>query len=233
MNKPNYGNMYAKHGHDHDLVYSKHTHNHDNEYSKMYHNHDGVYAGKSHNHDGTYLPLTGGNVSGDVGANVFRVGGTEYGAFGYQESTGDVYISSSNSSWLRLKRDKTMTFAGKNVLIDQGRQVLWEGGLYLTDSHIITPSKTLADCTNGWVLVFGDYDASSSTINAYNYVFHYVHKNVFLSGKNTCMVCATDGGVGKDVVKTLYINNTTIKGHAGNSGSTEQNDVILQYVLEW
>ena len=32
MNKPNYGNMYAKHGHDHDLVYSKHTHNHDNDY---------------------------------------------------------------------------------------------------------------------------------------------------------------------------------------------------------
>ena len=244
MASPNYGNMYAKHGHDHDLVYSKHTHNHDNDYSKIYHNHDGVYAQKSHNHDGTYsptshnhngtyLPLTGGTVNGDVRAAHFRCGNHEYARFGYQESSGDVFIANSQNSWLRLKPDNTMTMAGKNVLIDQGRQVLWEGGLWMMESHTVTPSKPLANCQNGWVLIFGDYDPSTSKINAYNYVFHYVHKNVYLSGKNMLAVCATDGGAGKDVVKTIYVNNTTIKGHAGNSGSTEQDDVILQYVLEW
>ena len=86
MASPNYGNMYAKHGHDHDLVYSKHTHNHDNEYSKIYHNHDGVYAGKSHNHDETYLPLTGGTVNGDVVANTYIVSSAPNVKFGYQES---------------------------------------------------------------------------------------------------------------------------------------------------
>ena len=232
MNKPNYGNMYAKHGHDHDLVYSKHTHNHDNDYSKIYHNHDGVYAGKSHNHDGTYLPLTGGTVNGDVRATHFRCGSHEHARFGYQESSGDVFIANSQNSWLRLKPDNSMTMAGKSVLINQGRQTLWNGGWYMAENQTVTPSKTLSACQNGWVMVWCDYDPATGVGNDYNYVFHYIHKNSYLSGKNSLWTCATDGGDNKDFTKLLYITDTNIKGHSGNS-SGNGNDIILKYVMEW
>ena len=244
MNKPNYGNMYAKHGHDHDLVYSKHTHNHDNEYSKIYHNHDGVYAGKSHNHDGTYsptshnhdgtyLPLTGGTVSGDIRAPYFRVGDTQYVRFGYETSTGDTFIANGANSWLRLKEDKSITYAGKSVLINQGRQTLWSGTFLMNDVQQVTPSKALSDCQNGWVMVWGDFDTSTSTANDYNYVFHYIHKNSYLASKNSLWICSTDGGDNLDVTKKLYITNTYIKGHADNSTTTKQCDVVLRYIMEW
>ena len=233
MNKPNYGNMYAKHGHDHDLVYSKHTHNHDNDYSNIYHNHDGVYAGKSHNHDGTYLPLTGGTVNGDISATHFRCGNHEYARFGYQESSGDVFIANSQNSWLRLKPDNSMTMAGKSVLINQGRQTLWNGGWLMNDAQQVTPSKALSDCQNGWVMIWGDYDTSTSTLNDYNYVFHYIHKNSYLASKNSLWICSTDGGDNLDVTKKLYITNTYIKGHADNSATSKQCDVVLRYIMEW
>ena len=232
MASPNYGNMYAKHGHDHDLVYSKHTHNHDNDYSKIYHNHDGVYAQKSHNHDGTYLPIAGGTINGDVVANTYIVGSAPNVKFGYQESSGDTFVSSTNSSWLRLKKDNTMTYAGKSVLIDQGRQTLWNGGWYMAENQTVTPSKTLSACQNGWVMVWCDYDPSTGTGNDYNYVFHYIHKNSYLSGKNSLWTCATDGGDNKDFTKLLYITDTNIKGHSGNS-SGNGNDIILKHVMEW
>ena len=232
MASPNYGNMYAKHGHDHDLVYSKHTHNHDNDYSKIYHNHDGVYAQKSHNHDGTYLPIAGGTINGDVVANTYIVGSAPNVKFGYQESSGDTFVSSANSSWLRLKKDNTMTYAGKSVLIDQGRQTLWNGGWYMAENQTVTPSKTLSACQNGWVMVWCDYDPATGVGNDYNYVFHYIHKNSYLSGKNSLWTCATDGGDNKDFTKLLYITDTSIKGHSGNS-SGNGNDIILKYVMEW
>lgn len=233
MNKPNYGNMYAKHGHDHDLVYSKHTHNHDNDYSKIYHNHDGVYAQKSHNHDGIYLPLTGGTVNGDIRATHFRCGNHEYARVGYQESSGDVFIANSQNSWLRLKPDNTMTMAGKSVLINQGRQTLWSGAWIMHDTQQVTPSKTLSDCQNGWVMIWGDYNVDTSTANDYNYVFHYIHKNSYLSGKNSLWICSTDGGDDQDVTKKLYIANAYIKGHADNSNTTKQCDVVLRHIMEW
>ena len=232
MASPNYGNMYAKHGHDHDLVYSKHTHSHDNDYSKIYHNHDGVYAQKSHNHNGTYLPLTGGTVNGDVVANTYIVSSAPNVKFGYQESSGDTFVSNANSSWLRLKPDNSMTYAGKSVLINQGRQTLWSGGWYMLDNQTVTPSKALSACQNGWVMIWCDYDPATSTSNDYNYVFHYIHKNSYLSGKNSLWSCPCDGGDNKDFTKWLYITDTNIKGHSGN-GSGNGNDIILKYVMEW
>lgn len=221
-NTPNYGNLYAKTNHSHDDIYAKKIHEHNNLYSRL-----------DHKHDDIYLKLTGGNVSGDIScAKIWFAGGGK-GRIGYDWDTGDVFISNYADNWLRLKQDKTLTYAGKSVLLNQGKQQLWSGGLYMNADQSVTPSKPLSDCQNGWVLVWGDYDPSTSTNNNYNFVFHYVHKNSFISGANSLWMCATDGGVGKDVTKTLYITNTDIKGHVNNSSTTESKDVILRYVYEW
>ena len=152
--------------------------------------------------------------------------------FGYQDSSGDVYIANKNNNWLRLKTDNSMTYAGKSVLINQGRQQLWSGGLYMTNTQTATPTKTLGSCQNGWVLVWCDYNDGAAA--DYNYMYQFIHKNSNLSGKNSLWVTSSGEGGVTTFTKGLYIHNDRIVGHARNSEATGWgNDIVLRYIFEW
>ena len=195
-------------------------------------NHTHNYAANNHNHDSVYLRLSGGTLTGTLTSTQYILSSAGKAKFGYEASTGDTYIANYADNWLRLKQDLSLTYAGKKILINQGRQNLWTGTYFMTENQTVTPSKTLDACQNGWVLVWCDYNNPNA--QDYNYVYHYVHKNANWSGKNSLWDTPYQEGGNKLFTKALYITNTTIKGHASNSSATGYgDDVVLRYVYEW
>lgn len=115
-----------------------------------------------------------------------------------------------------------------------GQNALWSGAVYLLESHTITPSKTLNDCAHGWILVWSDYQASEGGPGDSNYNMQYVHKRLVqkdLSGKNYLYWIPNASNGGR--AKTMYITNTTVKGHTDNDEDDVQKDIALRYVYEW
>lgn len=73
-------------------------------------------AASSHTH--SYLPLSGGTLTGKLIVNsTVNIGTDPNGkaGIGYDSTTTDTYICNSGGNWLRLKTDKTMTYAGYKV----------------------------------------------------------------------------------------------------------------------
>lgn len=95
------------------------NHNHDSTYSKTTHNHDSVYSKTTHNHDNSYLNLSGGKMQGaiNMASNAIKITDSSVGnaAIGHENSSGDIYISNINNDYLRLKSNKTMTYAGYKI----------------------------------------------------------------------------------------------------------------------
>lgn len=192
-------------------------------------------ARSDHNHDGTYLKLNGGGtVTG--GETVFR----------------NIYVTLSNSDLKFTDTDgSTPIIINKNGILYSGlffvsntlpnptvwvnftQSVLWSGAKYPTGSDTITPSKTLSSCSQGWILVWSDYDPGVGP-NDYNWVYTFVPK---FHGTNY-----SGGGVYFEMPTTrtqytrkmLYIYNDKIVGNDDNDDSDIwANDVCLRYVLEW
>ncbi len=136
------------------------------------------------------------------------------------------YYQSAWGNWYRVHSGK-----GK---------ILWTGGYYMTETHKITLSEPVSAQTNGIVLVFSRYTNGAAADTNFN--------NFFVSK----VLVATKPGVGHMFAmfatptfemaagKYLYINDTTITGHANNSltgtssttGITYANNAfVLRYVI--
>jgi hypothetical protein len=115
---------------------------------------------------------------------------------------------------------------------------LWSGGYYLNANQSITPSKPLQSCTNGWCLIWGDYDPATQTNNTYDYVHTFIPKrnaqyntwhNALMGSYATATTMATN-------IKQFQFTNTTITGHDMNSSANVGNnnaDVVLRWVVEF
>lgn len=136
------------------------------------------------------------------------------------------YYQSAWGNWHRVH-------AGKG-------KILWTGGYYMTETHKITLSEPVSAQTNGIMLVFSRYTNGAAADTNFN--------NFFVSK----VLVATKPGVGHMFAmfatptfemaagKYLYINDTTITGHASNSlagtsattGITYANNAfVLRYVI--
>lgn len=127
----------------------------------------------------------------------------------------------------------TEIFNLKNITQD----TLWSGFMYLQDGQSVNPTKNLASCRNGWILVWSDFDPSN-TVNNWDFVFTYIPKRYpqLHSGASmlvTIPIFQTSTTTGS-TVKQFQVNDTTLVGNENNSSSTiGANDVVLRYVLEW
>ncbi|BBM18323.1 hypothetical protein G15_1988 [Enterococcus avium] len=94
---------------------------------------------------------------------------------------------------------------------------LWSGGMYMSASHTITPSKKMTDCLNGWVLEFQGYNNGAPTNGDYSYVYvpkvHAINHN---GGVISAIICGHNGGIFR---KILYVFNDKITGHNNNAVS--------------
>jgi hypothetical protein len=127
-------------------------------------------------------------------------------------------------------------FLNSEPVITGARGTLWSGGYYLTDTQTITPSKSLSQCANGWILVWSDYDASTSTANNFDFDYTYIPKNSPALGymHNEAIGAYVSASTDTIITKAFTPTNTTITGNAANSSATTTaNDVVLRYVLEY
>lgn len=98
--------------------------------------------------------------------------------------------------------------------------VLWSGLSTLNSSHTITPSKSLNDCQNGWLLVFAPYNGTSA-LN-YDVTTSFVPKGQ----TRLTMEQVYNGSIW--TVKRYQCTNTTIVGHGSNVGADQIKAALIE-----
>lgn len=120
---------------------------------------------------------------------------------------------------------------------DNGRMyypanTLWSGGWFMGANHVVTPSKPLSECRNGWVLMWVKYMNNTASWN--DMVQTYIGKDM-VTTSSTSGVRLLFGGYG-DVVahKYLYVTDTQIKGNDNNWKSENfANRAVLARIHEF
>ena len=118
------------------------------------------------------------------------------------------------------------------------QKILWEGAMYMTETHSINLSEAVSKQPNGIVLVFSKYADGAAQENNFNSFFVpklFVTSHAGYGNAFTMM----DINFGQVCHKYLYINDTYISGHANNdatgtgtSGITYANNkFVLRYVI--
>jgi len=118
-----------------------------------------------------------------------------------------------------------------------GGKILWTGGYYMTETHKIALSETVAEQPSGIVLVFSRFSDGAAQENNFQ---HFFVPKAFVAEKpgngNVFVLAANRFGV--VATKYLYINNTHITGHADNGISGTANGItfnnaafVLRYVI--
>ena len=135
------------------------------------------------------------------------------------------------------------TWKGWRALYKAIPDVLWSGALYMTANHTVTPTKKLSECEHGWMLLWSDYDESSSTANDGDFVTTMIPKwnpsGGTWSGKS--FYCDIPRYIGADqtdvttegrIIKMIYIYDNKIVGHAANNKGI-RTDVVLRAIYEF
>lgn len=140
---------------------------------------------------------------------------------GYQQPGDGTIPDNKYPNWDNLRvLDGSGFLNGDVVFSDRATEPLWDGGMFMTAGHTVTPSKSLKECPNGWILQWSAY---SSGVQNYNFNYTVIHKGQYVSasglGTYHTMSKTQDTSCGK----YLYVSNTSIAGHAnnnvGNSGT--------------
>lgn len=118
----------------------------------------------------------------------------------------------------------------KAIFQEAGQVSLWTGGMYMASGQTVTPTKAIADCPNGWCLVWSEYDGTNPQNFDFNYTF--VPKWHVASSGGTGVWCLM--GLTWDSVngKYVYVNPTNITGHANNNTGV-RNQAVLRAVLSY
>lgn len=119
-----------------------------------------------------------------------------------------------------------------------GSTILWEGGRYMTADHTINLAEAVSAQPNGIVLTFCKYADGAAQDNNFN---HFFVPKLFVSEMTGYGSAFTmmDINFGQICHKYLYINDTTISGHANNSASGtgasgityDNSKYVLRYVF--
>lgn len=120
---------------------------------------------------------------------------------------------------------------------DNGRMyypanMLWSGGWYMSASQVVTPSKPLSECRNGWVLMWAKYMNGASSWD--DMVQTYIGKDM-VTTSSTAGVRLLFGAYGYVVAhKYLYVTDTQIKGNDHNfEGGNFANRAVLVRIHEF
>jgi hypothetical protein len=119
-------------------------------------------------------------------------------------------------------------------------KVLWDGKYYMTEGQTANLSEAVSDQLTGIVLIFSRYDIANSEAMNEHFSSHFVPKQLVAlhSGKGNIFSMTTSNETFA-ASKYLYINDTSIEGHAnndatgtGNNGITYNNNrFVLRYVI--
>lgn len=151
----------------------------------------------------------------------------------------------SNPTWERdIRRSKEDVWEfGKwfrTSLSRGGQKMLWgseyDNGWYMRDDHTFELADSVAEQPNGIVLVFCYYGGASDTNK--NYKSFFIPKYMVGSTATEHTFTLSESLFTYVGTKRLYINNTTISGHADNTATGTKNGItyannkfVLRYVI--
>lgn len=130
------------------------------------------------------------------------------------------------------------TWSGWVALYEATPAPLWTGTWYPNASQTITPTKTLSECRNGWVLVWGDYDTTNSVGVASEACTTVIPKLGFGGAKwtgqsfLTVLPAAMTESADSITIKRVQVYDAKLTGHAYNTVSP-RNDIVLRAVYEY
>lgn len=117
-------------------------------------------------------------------------------------------------------------------------EALWTGVDVMGADAAITPSKSLSECNNGWVLCFSAYNSTTGEISNTRCKFIHIPKK-YLNNASTFDITesfvyalGSDGTI-ENAAKRVYISDTQIAGYAGNSANTYNAGIALTAVYEY
>ena len=167
---------------------------------------------------------------------VFKTGAS-YGFVQAYGSIGSVYTNYLDGD----------TWRGWKCIYDNSPAPLWTGAKYMSSPNstpqVVTPSKSLSECRNGWLLLWSDYDKDTSTANDSDFVTTMIPKRNPSGGTwgGKAFLCDIPRYIGSNVedvdterriIKSIYIHDDCIKG-SYNNDKDERNDVVLRAVYEF
>lgn len=177
-----------------------------------------------------------------------RYNGAGFTALTYDDTNAtyaSIYVNDSfNSVYNSIKVYKTKTTMSKPLFINGteftgDNKILWSGGMYMTSGHTATLSEAVSAQANGIVLVFSRY--SSNTVQNYHFQTFFIPKSQVSKhpGTGHCFMLTSDGTFSLMAAKYLYINDTSIAGHANNNATGTgtsgikytNNGYVLRYVV--
>jgi hypothetical protein len=203
-----------------------------------------VSVGGTLNLAGSRYASSGGGLDAN-NADIIGVNGLWFGSDGADVSdnmgegllfprTGTPANSTNNAEWDTFYiRDNTL-YLNELPVYYQRTEVLWEGAVYMTGGQKVTPKRSLADCPNGYILVWSDYD---SGVGSNNFDFNYtiIHKGHISQWDGTGthhVVAGGTQGVNQLYTKYVYANNTWLEGNQANAEG-DIRDVCLRKVIAW
>lgn len=118
-------------------------------------------------------------------------------------------------------------------------KVLWSGALFMNSGHTASLSEAISKQTNGIVLVWSYYQDGAAKDHSISTDFISKYEVSVLAGcPRTCFM-AINSGLSSFGAKYVYVNDTSITGHATNvSSGTAQSGItfsngnyVLRYVI--
>lgn len=205
--------------------------------------------------------LTGNGLRGRIETNYIimqnfdssiDVGGLEFpNNYGYRFTrhgpTGWIYanMGTSSNTFELQNTSADWTFMVNGIDATPKNKILWgPSGWVMNATQTVTLNEKVSEQAHGIVLVWSAYTSSGGAQN-YNWHCHFVPKEAVAAansfgGNGFCFQMASSK-FGNMATKYVYISDTTIKGNADNSGSTNADTAagvkytngayVLRYVI--
>ncbi|MGF7496431.1 hypothetical protein ABUK63_10645 [Lactococcus lactis] len=143
--------------------------------------------------------------------------------------SGDQDIS-GNKSFTDDTKMNNLELTGR--LTRPNKKVLLSGAYWMQAGQVVTPSKALSDCENGWLLHFTEYTSGmdQNTKNGQNHYCFIPKESANLGGVGVSFPLAHSDGI--STLKYLYIQGTKITGTGANE-TTNSKKFVLQHILEY
>lgn len=147
-------------------------------------------------------------------------------------------IGFANSGSVYSNYLDTGNWLGWRVLHDANPTALWTGSWYMNASHTVTPSKSLSECKNGWILVWSDFNTTDNTVVNSEACTTVIPKRGFNGAKwtgqsfLTVVPAAINESSDAITIKRIQVYDAKLTGHAYNTVSP-RNDIVLRAVYEF
>ena len=120
------------------------------------------------------------------------------------------------------------------------KNALWSGASAMSGDELITPTKKLSDCNNGWILVWSDFEYSTGVSSNTAFQTTVIPKqtvNLNIQGSaiyhlDIIATLNSDGTFTKGT-KSLTITDSQIRGNAINIVNDNNKDICLCAIYEY